>query len=593
MAGAIGEQVVSGGIYYATAPDHPARKFVRTAISHVGKDSYKWVKETTGVTTKGWSAAACCAVAKECEYSEIMPISTFSASSFGQQIVKKYGGHYLLGGFKGGTDKPQIGDVFAVSQNKNDAEYAATRIGIVRELSGDTILTVEGDLNDAILLNRRRMKDIAWYARPDWTKVGGTAECDSLVASPLYQGSSSRADATLREVAYLTESGSPSISSTSIKLSAINYTSILSGIYDAAGYSNIVTMSGMVSGEYGFNGGYTVDSSGIQPTNARLIFEFLTGKGLSAAQAVGFLANIQQESNFSTSAVNPSSKASGICQWLGGRKTAMIAACGGSWANNLTGQCEYLWSELNGAESKTLTKLKAEVTGNDVGSAELAAEIVVRQFERPGHYDTEVPKRKANARKFWEMIVVMENNSGAVSSVGVNGTITTRSGKQITSGNAIPIPSSVRQTGIVANSTNWSRFFPRWSRRVNQGKLADIWASQGRPSKYYIATISGYFLVAVTTKFGMPGDIISVVLEDGSYFNAIIGDSKGANVKYSPHKGETGNEYGHAFGKSGVDIIEWEAAGGSASSLRAGLRQAGWLGKKVVKIVHYGSWIDG
>lgn len=590
-----GDGMMMGGTYYATAPDHPARKFVRTAVSHAGSDGYKWVKETTGVTTKGWSAAMCCAASKECEFKDIIPIGTFSCSALGQDIVKKYGGKYIKGGLQGGTELPQIGDVFAVTTDiRHRTEYSATSVGIVREvLGGDTVLTVEPDRENRIVLFRRRVRDIAWYARPDWTKVGGTEDCKSMFASPLYETSSSRADATLREVAYLTDKGEPSINkSTNISLSAINYTRILSGIYDAAGYSNIVTMSGGGLSA-SMEGGYSVDGSGIQPTNARLIFEFMTGKGLSAAQAVGFLANIQQESNFSTSAVNRSSGASGICQWLGGRKTAMIRACNGSWQNNLTGQCEYLWSELNGAESKTLTRLKEEVTSNDEAGARKAAEIVVRQFERPGNYGTEVPKRQANASKFWQMVVVMQNSTGSAGA-SINTQVVTKSGVTLTAGSTILVPSSVRQTGVVANFTNYARFFSRWSRRAIQGKLADIWASQGKPSQYYIATISGYFLIATTTKFGMPGDIVSVVLDDGTFFNCIIADSKGANVAYSPHAGETGNEYGHAFGSGGkVDIIEWESNGGAQSSLKAGLQQAGWFGKKIVKMVNYGSWING
>ena len=169
---------------------------------------------------------------------------------------------------------------------------------------------------------------------------------------------------------------------------------------------------------------------------------------------------------------------------------------------------------------------------------------------------------------------------------------------RLTVGESISIPSWVKQAGISSNSSPYDKLFNRWARSLAQGKIADLWNEQGRPTKYTIATLNGYFIGGCTTKLAMPGEIISVVLEDDTYFNMIVGDSKGDDVHNTPYAWEDGNEYGHYLGDKSlqlVDIIEWESDFSipNASERRiAGLKQAGYYGKKVVKIINYGSWLD-
>lgn len=173
--------------------------------------------------------------------------------------------------------------------------------------------------------------------------------------------------------------------------------------------------------------------------------------------------------------------------------------------------------------------------------------------------------------------------------VAAQGTIKTRSGKIITQGKNVVIPSSVNQTGIVANYTSYSYYYTRWTKGTIQKQLSVIWGQQGKPSAHGVATISGYYLVALSSKFGTTGDIVTVVLADGTTFNAILGDSKGSDA---------GSPWGHYLGNA-VDIVEWEAVGPDTSryvnhsSLKSGLTSAGFLGKKVSRIINYGSWING
>lgn len=163
----------------------------------------------------------------------------------------------------------------------------------------------------------------------------------------------------------------------------------------------------------------------------------------------------------------------------------------------------------------------------------------------------------------------------------VAGQAKTRSGKVLTSGIWKPMPSGQPQTGIIANFTGYDR---KWASGTNQRTLYDIWVSQGKPSKYSIAQVSGYFLLAPGRYFSnSAGDILEVKLEGGTSFMALVGDTKG---------GDTTNEYGHVFGSNGVDVIEWENSSTSQAALTAGLNQWGIYGKKVLGMTNFGTYFQ-
>ena len=101
-----------------------------------------------------------------------------------------------------------------------------------------------------------------------------------------------------------------------------------------------------------------------------------------------------------------------------------------------------------------------------------------------------------------------------------------------------------------------------WAEGTNQRKVADIWKAQGSKFKNGIAVIQvevddgkggkkieERYLVAVTTKFGQPGDCIDVTLEDGTVIPCIIGDSKGSDA---------GSEWGHNLSGGKVNVLEFE-----------------------------------
>ena len=92
-----------------------------------------------------------------------------------------------------------------------------------------------------------------------------------------------------------------------------------------------------------------------------------------------------------------------------------------------------------------------------------------------------------------------------------------------------------------------------WAEGTNQRKVAEIWKQQGSKFKNGIAVVNvdgkDRYLVAVTTKFGQPGDCIDVTLEDGTVIPCVIGDSKGSDA---------GSEWGHNLAGGKVNVLEFE-----------------------------------
>lgn len=135
-------------------------------------------------------------------------------------------------------------------------------------------------------------------------------------------------------------------------------------------------------------------------SNAQIAFNFLVSKGLTKEQAAGIVGNMQLESGVNPRAVNSNGGATGIIQWLGGRKDALFAY---GRANNtdpltLELQLRFLWEEANGAESSAFNQFKTE-TANDQGAegAAHAAERFDVLYERSE--GTTIPQRQQYARQ--------------------------------------------------------------------------------------------------------------------------------------------------------------------------------------------------
>lgn len=112
---------------------------------------------------------------------------------------------------------------------------------------------------------------------------------------------------------------------------------------------------------------------------------FFRNKGLSDAQARGIVGNLMQESRGNHTAINKSSKAFGLAQWLGPRKERLIQKYGSN--PTVQQQLEFIWEELNTTENKAFQKLLNTNTISD------ATKVFAKHFERAGDNEMNMNKR--------------------------------------------------------------------------------------------------------------------------------------------------------------------------------------------------------
>ena len=112
---------------------------------------------------------------------------------------------------------------------------------------------------------------------------------------------------------------------------------------------------------------------------------FFRNKGLSDAQARGIVGNLMQESRGNHTAINKSSKAFGLAQWLGPRKERLIQKYGPN--PTVQQQLEFIWEELNTTENKAFQKLLNTNTISD------ATKVFAKHFERAGNNEMNMNKR--------------------------------------------------------------------------------------------------------------------------------------------------------------------------------------------------------
>lgn len=141
--------------------------------------------------------------------------------------------------------------------------------------------------------------------------------------------------------------------------------------------------------------------------NKTIIENFLRGKGLNDMAIAGVMGNIQQESNFSTTATNKSSGAYGLFQWTGSRKTGLknFAFSKGTSESDINTQLEYFWHELNTTESKT----KNVLFNSNYSSASDYAVAFENSYERSG--GSALDKRKSFAEIIFNAITGKANTS--------------------------------------------------------------------------------------------------------------------------------------------------------------------------------------
>lgn len=130
-------------------------------------------------------------------------------------------------------------------------------------------------------------------------------------------------------------------------------------------------------------------------------FKGLGDKPMSKEQAAGVAGNMMQESTFNPKAVNSSSGASGLFQWLGGRRNSLVkfaSSQGKSWEDP-TVQMEFMMHELETTEKATINAFKAAESKN-MSPADWSA-LWGYEFERFG--DGEAGARDQNAERYFKL----------------------------------------------------------------------------------------------------------------------------------------------------------------------------------------------
>jgi hypothetical protein len=539
--------------------------FIQAAKDLIGTEMKKLVGDTVSVSVQLVSK---CAKSVPGLANEVIPIVT-SPSTLPYRGITYGMGEFIEGPLFGNMKSPDVGDIILIrtSETRTYTEkYYCDKLAIVCEIHNSDIEAVHvNSLNKvASTTFKTSYKAICGYYRPDWSKVKNSAQATYGYAQigKYYDSENTAEDATIREVGYLSGSYQPTTERSDIKLSVVNYTTLLAAFLD-----NLLVPC-TISGNLGTN----VLVDGIPDSKVKIVLEYIMSKGLNAACACGIAGNIYYESNFNTAAIGDHGTSFGICQWHYGRGDNMKRVAGSDWNNNLTGQLDYLWQELQGPYSGSVLSV-LDATANTIDGVRRAADTFVRKFEIPANVDEESKRRQDKAIEYWNAITIQNTTTSTVPT-----TVTTNS---ILSGKSVEIPATIPQDGMSAIYTNYSYFYSRWSNSSVQRKVADLWSETGAKSNRNIAVINGYYLVAVSPIFGTNGDKLTVILDDGTSFNAIIADIKGSDAT---------NTYGHVVAGGRVNIIEWEAVGNpNSTNIGQSIDLSGWNGRRVVKIINGGS----
>lgn len=476
----------------------PQETFLAEAIKHVGSGGRAWVQANTSIGNDKWCAATMCAVGKACGYSgKIMPSSEYVAASFGMQIIEDYGGTYIKGGMYGNFEKPQPGDFLEIQNSDGSGsdgavglpqKYQSKHIGVVQYVDGNDVHTIEGNTDGGqYLAKKRNISSIAWYARPDWSKVtgadGGLSPSDGIVSGPLYSSESTRADSTLREVSYF-KGSEPSINSTDTKLCVINYTGTLSKLVEAASSYSVSTRS--------------TDDISKMPNIPKLVVSYLVDKlSLNTACAVGIASNIIWNDSYTISIDD--SKYVGVFGLPTIRRAVMMSFCGENWKSNLSKQVDYTISELMTSFKDTILS-KATDLSNSKESCLSFAETFRSNYRSVYNLSSEVVK--TIAEYLWSCVVPVDTEYGSAPSYY----------------------SSVDNRRAAKSIVLTSRLILTDKLKVYSGPNNDIyklWNRANRPDSFGLATLNNYYLITAPKNFGNVGEIIQLKIPN-VFINCVI-----------------------------------------------------------------------
>ena len=395
--------------------------FIESAQAHLNEGN-EWVCQVTGITSnQAWSAAFVVACAKQASslLNVIIP-NTYSCGAIGRIGRLREMGTWFRGPALGQQISPEVGDILLFRKGHYSItvnEYYADGCGIVTEYSGNIVTVIEGDSGGAIIQMSYIVSSaiISGCFRPDWSRADVQEKVPPSYnrIQGLYTDAVSKRDAAVREVGYLDEHYQPSINPSKVKLSMLNYTGLLGDLYSVFGGALTASDASKTSDESdfvptlmpaGMNGeAGELNVTGANASVVQTCYSSLISKGLNSAAACGVLGNIKYESGFNAAAVGDNGTSFGLCQWHLVRGDNMKSYVGSNWANDVSGQMEWLWKELG----YSYPSVKSTLLGvsNTAEGAAAAADVWVRKFEVPADVDNASKKRQAAAKEYFSQIV--------------------------------------------------------------------------------------------------------------------------------------------------------------------------------------------
>ena len=384
------DYVFQGFIYNPICETLPASdplyKFLNCAESLVGR-GYDCTDITPGLP---WCAAFVAKCAKVAGVSDKIIVYSWGATTTARQSVSNGWGTWYDGPIIGKQVVPNPGDLILIKWDKiknTSNRFDSDHIGIVLGVANDKVYTVEGNRGgDGSYLNKVKRceysidnKVINGYYRPNWPTVGssysgtyvakdgsrfgigskdgikltggdvlGTSgsglDIGPVMIAPLYEQLNDKEDAIIREVGYADSNGEPSIFTSDIRVSIVNYTTLLSSYHDAVAGSLGSLMPGLGQSN---NGNYNTTETSLVPYQ---IVKFFRDLGLSSAFGIGICGNVKRECSFQIGVATTDTNgltSGGIVQWNGPNFTDMVEHVGSGWRTDLTGQLNYLWWDMN------------------------------------------------------------------------------------------------------------------------------------------------------------------------------------------------------------------------------------------------------
>lgn len=406
----------------ASPEPNKLQQFLDTAAKHANGERFSdWAGKVLGIPgDPDWCAYFVCACAKEVGVLGKIIANVGWVDGIIDSTASQCKGKIHLAS---SSYVPKPGDLVTWKSAGSSSGY---HVGIVNKVSGNTLYTFEGNHTDrrsAKVEHSLKESDLYRYCHPDWESVGGVSSgsdangVSSSGGGSLYSSEYTRADAILRDVAYINSKSERTTAPSGIHLSVMNYTTMLSDLWRLFGYDTGTTSED------------SSDTSSLSG-KAKTVIDYLISKGLNAAAACGVAGNIFYESTFNPGTIGDHGTSFGICQWHEGRGVAMKKYVGSNWSTNLTGQLDYLWHELQHNYPSVFNYLKS-VPNTSTGTKN-AADYFVRHFEIPDDISGETVKRQAKASEYFNQI----RTGGTVS----DGTTTGKQNKVINAANVTPSP---------------------------------------------------------------------------------------------------------------------------------------------------------